>query len=123
MSGYAVETKDITKKFGPLTAVDGINITVGNGEFFGFLGPNGAGKSTLIRMLTTVLKPTSGTAIVAGYDITEDPGQVRRSIGVVPQAMSSDLDLTCRENMDIYGRFYEVPKKLRHERTDELLER
>src|SRR5512135_591862 len=123
MSGYAVETKDITKKFGPLTAVDGINITVGNGEFFGFLGPNGAGKSTLIRMLTTVLRPTSGTAIVAGYDITKDPGEVRRAIGVVPQSMSSDLDLTGAENMDIYGRLYEVPGRIRRERTKELLER
>ena len=123
MPGYAVETKDITKRFGPLTAIDGININVGNGEFFGFLGPNGAGKSTLIRMLTTVLKPTSGTATVAGYDITKDPGEVRRAIGVVPQSMSSDLDLTGAENMDIYGRFYEVPRRTRKERTKELLER
>ena len=123
MPGYAVETKDITKRFGPLTAVDGININVGNGEFFGFLGPNGAGKSTLIRMLTTVLKPTSGTATVAGYDITKDPGDVRRAIGVVPQSMSSDLDLTGAENMDIYGRFYEVPRRTRKERAKELLER
>src|SRR5512143_1481770 len=121
MPDYAVETKDITKRFGTLTAVDGINITVGNGEFFGFLGPNGAGKSTLIRMLTTVLKPTSGTAIVGGYDTREDPGEVRRAIGVLPQSMSSDLDLTGEENMDIYGRFYEVPRKIRKERTAELL--
>ncbi|HEY3347343.1 MAG TPA: ATP-binding cassette domain-containing protein, partial [Nitrospirota bacterium] len=90
---------------------------------FGFIGPNGAGKSTLIRMLTTVLKPTSGTATVADYDISKEPEMVRRSIGVVPQNMSSDLDLTARENMDIYGRFYDVPKKLRLERTAELLER
>jgi len=123
MPSLAVETKDIRKCFGDLCAVNNVNITVDNGEFFGFLGPNGAGKSTLIRMLTTVLKPTSGTAKVAGFDIVKEPGDVRRAIGVVPQTMSSDLDLTGRENMDIYGRFYEVPKKLRLKRTKELLEK
>jgi len=119
----AVQTKDIRKTFGTLTAVNDVNIAVEEGEFFGFLGPNGAGKSTLIRMLTTILRPTSGTATVAGFDIVKEPGQVRRSIGVVPQSMSSDLDLTGRENMNIYGKFYEVPKKLRVERSGVLLER
>ena len=108
---------------GELIAVNDVSFEVGNGEFFGFLGPNGAGKSTLIRMLTTLLKPTSGSAKVAGYDIVEDPDMVRRSIGVVPQAMSSDLDLTGQENMDIYGKFYEVPRKVRAQRIPELLEK
>lgn len=120
---FAVTTENIRKCFGPLCAVKDVTIQVGKGEFFGFLGPNGAGKSTLIRMLTTVLKPTSGTATVGGYDVIKEPEMVRRSIGVVPQAMSSDLDLTARENMDIYGKFYEVPGKLRKERVGELLER
>jgi ABC-2 type transport system ATP-binding protein len=119
----AVETFDIRKTFGELAAVKGISIKINEGEFFGFLGPNGAGKSTLIRMLTTVLKPTSGTAKVGGYDIIEEPEMVRRSIGVVTQNMASDLDLTARENMDIFGKFYEVPKKIRQGRIEELLER
>jgi len=123
MPSFAVETLAINKCFKTLCAVNDVSIQVGGGEFFGFIGPNGAGKSTLIRMLTTILRPTSGTATVAGYDITKEPDMVRRSIGVVPQAMSSDLDLTGRENMDIYGKFYEVPKKLREERVGELLER
>ena len=123
MPDYAVSTDNIKKTFGELHAVNGVSIEVEKGEFFGFLGPNGAGKSTLIRMLTTVLKPSGGTAKVWGYDIIKEPVMVRRSIGVVPQAMSSDLDLTARENMDIYGKFYEVPKKLRLKRIEELLER
>ncbi len=119
----AVETFDIRKTFGELTAVNDISIQINEGEFFGFLGPNGAGKSTLIRMLTTVLRPASGTAKVGGHDITKEPEEVRRSIGVVTQNMASDLDLTARENMDIFGKFYEVPKKARQERVSELLER
>ncbi|MGA2193220.1 MAG: ATP-binding cassette domain-containing protein, partial [Nitrospirota bacterium] len=103
MSDFAVETREIRKCFGTLCAVDGISIEVPQGEFFGFLGPNGAGKSTLIRMLTTVLKPTSGQAWVGGHDIVKDPVEVRRAIGVVPQAMSSDLDLTGRENILLNG--------------------
>lgn len=123
MPSFAVETFKINKCFDGFCAVNDVSIQVGERRFFGFLGPNGAGKSTLIRMLTTVLKPTSGTATVAGHDILHEPVEVRRSIGVVPQNMSSDLDLTGWENMDIYGKFYEVPKKKRHERISELLER
>jgi len=119
----AVETFEIRKCFGTLCAVDDVSIRVEGGEFFGFLGPNGAGKSTLIRMLTTVLRPTSGTARVAGRDVVREPGKVRRSIGVVPQSLSSDLDLTARENMDIFGRYYGVARAVRHRRIDELLER
>ena len=123
MSEAAVETRSIRKCFGALCAVDDVSIRVEEGEFFGFLGPNGAGKSTLIRMLTTLIRPTSGAAVVAGHDVARDPGGVRQAIGVVPQNPSTDLDLTGRENIDIYGKFYGVPRRLRRERTAELLER
>ncbi len=118
----AVEVSEITKKYGPITAVDKVSFDVWEGEVFGFLGPNGAGKTTLVRMLTTLVKPTSGSAKVAGYDIVKNPDMVRQSIGVVPQAMTSDLDLTGYENMDIYGRFYGVPSRERRERIKYLLE-
>ncbi|MEW6410686.1 MAG: ATP-binding cassette domain-containing protein [Nitrospirota bacterium] len=119
---YSIEVLETTKKFGELIAVDNVSFKVTEGEFFGFLGPNGAGKTTLIRMLTTLLKPTSGKAVVAGYDVMKEPEAVRHEIGVVPQTMTSDLDLTGYENMDIYGRFYRIPKKIRHERISYLLE-
>ncbi|MEJ2690339.1 MAG: ATP-binding cassette domain-containing protein, partial [Deltaproteobacteria bacterium] len=118
----AVEVSGITKRYGDFTAVDNISFSVTEGEIFGFLGPNGAGKTTLIRMLTTLLKPTSGNARVANCEIVRDPEEVRRQIGVVPQAMTSDLDLTARENMDIYGRFYDIPSRKRRQRIDQLLE-
>jgi ABC-2 type transport system ATP-binding protein len=92
------------------------------GEIFGFLGPNGAGKTTLIRMLTTLLKPTEGKAIVACCDVVKEPEKVRNEIGVVPQAMTSDLDLTGYENMDIYGRFYGIPSKERKEKIKYILD-
>lgn len=118
----AVEVSGLTKKYGSFIAVDDISFDVMEGEIFGFLGPNGAGKTTLIRMLTTLLKPTSGKAVVACCDVVKDPGAVRREIGVVPQAMTSDLDLTGYENMDIYGRFYGMPSKERAERIPYLLD-
>ena len=119
---YAITVSGITKKFGTITAVDEVSFEVAKGEFFGFLGPNGAGKTTLIRMLTTLLKPTAGRAVVAGCDVAKEPAAVRRGIGVVPQAMTSDLDLTGYENMDIYGRFYSIHSKERKERISYLLE-
>jgi len=118
----AVEVRNITKKYGDFTAVDDISFTVSEGEIFGSLGPNGAGKTTLIRMLTTLLEPTSGTAQVSCCDVAQNPEKVRRQIGVVPQAMTSDLDLTAYENMDIYGRFYDIPAKQRKQRIGQLLE-
>jgi ABC-2 type transport system ATP-binding protein len=118
----AITVSGITKKFGGLTAVDDISFEVDRGEFFGFLGPNGAGKTTLIRMLTTLLRPTSGHAVVSCCDVMKDPTEVRKHIGVVPQAMTSDLDLTAYENMDIYGRFYGIRAKERKERIAYLLE-
>lgn len=118
----AVEVQNITKRFGELTAVDDVSFSVPEGEFFGFLGPNGAGKTTLIRILTTLIRPTSGNAKVACCDVIKTPEDVRREIGVVPQAMTSDLDLTGYENMDIHGRFYGIPKKERDERVASLLD-
>lgn len=118
----AIEVSGITKKYGPIIAVDNVSFDVFDGEIFGFLGPNGAGKTTLIRMLTTLLKPTSGDARVACCDVAKQPDAVRREIGVVPQAMTSDLDLTGFENMDIYGRFYGIPSKERKDRIKYLLE-
>ncbi len=118
----AVKVSGITKKYGEFTAVNDISFSVAEGEIFGSLGPNGAGKTTLIRMLTTLLKPSSGDARVAGCEVVRHPEEVRRQIGVVPQAMTSDLDLTAYENMDIYGRFYSIPTRERRQRIDELLE-
>ncbi|MBI5491418.1 MAG: ATP-binding cassette domain-containing protein [Deltaproteobacteria bacterium] len=117
----AIETIDLVKKYGGLTALDGVSLSIPEGDFFGLLGPNGAGKTTLIRILTTLIMPTAGVAKVAGFDAVKDRAKVRNEIGVVPQAMTSDLDLTGFEIMDIYARFYEMPKKERRERTDELL--
>jgi ABC-2 type transport system ATP-binding protein len=119
----AVEVYNLTKEFGSIVAVDKVSFEVMEGEIFGFLGPNGAGKTTLIRMLTTLIKPSSGEARVACCDVAKKPEAVRRQIGVVPQAMTSDLDLTGFENMDIYGRFYSIPSKTRKERINDLLEK
>lgn len=118
----AIQVSGLTRKFGTITAVDEVSFDVPEGEFFGFLGPNGAGKTTLIRILTTLLKPTSGNAVVACCNVSKSPEKVRREIGVVPQAMTSDLDLTGYENMDIYGRFYGIPSPERKKRIAQLLE-
>jgi ABC-2 type transport system ATP-binding protein len=111
----------LTKKFGDLTAVDGISFTVGAGEIFGFLGPNGAGKSTTIKMLATLLKPTSGSATLAGYDIATQPTQVRQSIGLVFQDQSLDNRLTADENLKFHALLYDVPADVFRQRADEVL--
>ena len=117
----AIDVRDIVKRFGDFTAVDGISFAVEDGETFGLLGPNGAGKSTLIRMLTTLLLPTSGSALVAGYDIVKDADSVRRAIGVIPQALTSDLDLTAEENLLIFAKLYGVPRERRKALIADLL--
>src|SRR3954468_6869140 len=99
-----VNVINIAKQFGDFWAVKGLSFTVEHGEVFGLLGPNGAGKSTLIRMLTTLVPPTSGTAQILGHDIAQDPNGVRQVIGVIPQAMTSDLDLSAVENMSIFAK-------------------
>lgn len=119
---FAVEVDHISKRFGDLQAVNDVSFTVAPGEIFGLLGPNGAGKSTLIRILTTLIPPTSGTARVAGYDVLTDPDKVRKAIGVIPQAMTSDPDLTCEENLSIHARLYDVPASQRKQVTTHLLE-
>jgi ABC-2 type transport system ATP-binding protein len=110
------------KKYGEFTAVDDVSFEVKEGEIFGLLGPNGAGKSTLIRMMTTLIPITAGSASVAGHDVSKEPDEARRAIGVIPQAMTSDLDLTVEENLNIYAKLYDVPTKRRKEAIDELLE-
>ncbi len=118
----AIDVRQIVKRFGAFTAVNGISFTVATGEIFGLLGPNGAGKSTLIRMLTTLLKPTAGTAEVGGFDIVERADEVRRAIGVIPQAMTSDLELSVEENLLIYAKLYGVSREKRTRLIAELLE-
>ena len=121
--GYAVEIKNIIKKFPPSTvAVNDISFSVEEGQIFGLLGPNGAGKTTLIRMLTCLLVPTSGSARIKDYDIIKHTKTVRETLGVVSQAMTSDLDLTAFENLDIYGKYYEMPRVERLERIRYLLD-
>ncbi len=118
----AIEAIKIRKCFGTFCAVDGLSFNVDQGEVFGLLGPNGAGKSTLIRMLTTLLPPTSGTAIIEGFDVVTAPNKVRRTIGVIPQAMTSDQDLTADENMEIFAKLYGVPREKRRRVAKDLLE-
>ena len=118
----AIEVRSIVKKFGDFTAVDRVSFTVEKGEIFGLLGPNGAGKSTLIRMLVTLLPPSSGTALVGGFDVVKQSDNVRRSIGVIAQAMTSDLDLSVEENLLIYAKLYGVPRDKRTRLIRELLE-
>ncbi|MDP2942046.1 MAG: ATP-binding cassette domain-containing protein, partial [Candidatus Omnitrophota bacterium] len=120
--GYAVEVKNVVKKFPSVVAVNDVTFTVDEGEIFGLLGPNGAGKTTLIRILTCLMKPTGGEAKIRGYDVVRKPGVVRKNIGVVSQAMTSDLDLTAWENLDIYGKYFDIPRKERHETMKYLLE-
>jgi ABC-2 type transport system ATP-binding protein len=119
---FAIEVDHIVKKYGDFTAVDGVSFAVEEGEIFGLLGPNGAGKSTLIRMMTTLIPITGGFARIAGSDVATDPTEVRKAIGVIPQALTSDLDLTVYENLNIYAKLYEVPAKERKRSIDELLE-
>ncbi len=105
----AIEVDHLVKKFGDLVAVNDISFNVASGEIFGLLGPNGAGKTTLIRMMTTLTPPTSGTARIGGHDIVKDADGVRHVLGVIPQAFTSDPELTARENMLIHAKLYGVP--------------
>jgi ABC-2 type transport system ATP-binding protein len=118
----AIEVRDIVKKFGEFTAVSGISFDVKDGEIVGLLGPNGAGKSTLIRMMVTLLPPTSGTAVINGFDVVKKADDVRRSIGVIPQAMTSDLELSVYENLLIFAKLYGVPRETRTRLIAELLD-
>lgn len=121
-SKVAVSVEKIVKRYGDFTAVDGVTFAVEDGEIFGLLGPNGAGKSTLIRMMTTLTPVTSGRAVVSGHDVSREPDAVRRTIGVIPQALTSDIDLTVEENLSIYAKLYQVPKAERERNINDLLE-
>ena len=117
-----VEVRGLKKSYGPIQAVNGIDLAVEQGEIFGFLGPNGAGKTTTISILCTLVRKTAGEAYVAGTEVDRDPSEVRRRIGLVFQDPSLDDQLTARENLDLHGRIYGVPAALRKQRIDELLE-
>jgi ABC-2 type transport system ATP-binding protein len=118
----AIDVRNIVKKFGNFEAVKGISFDVAEGEIFGLLGPNGAGKSTLIRMMTTLLPPTSGTAVVNGFDVVKQANGVRQSIGVIPQALTTDLELSVEENLLIFAKLYGVPREKRERLITQLLE-
>lgn len=116
-----IEIKNLTKKFGNFTAVDNISLKVNKGEVFAFLGPNGAGKTTTIKMLTTLLKPTSGDIFLNNHNVTENPHETRRSFGIVFQDPSLDNELTAYENMQFHAILYGLPKDLYKKRIIELL--
>jgi ABC-2 type transport system ATP-binding protein len=118
---FDIEVEKLTKCFGDFCAVDALSFTVNHGEVFGLLGPNGAGKSTLIRMLTTLVTPTSGTARVNGFDVTRAANEVRQSIGVIPQAMTTDLDLSAEENLSIFAKLYGIPREKRRQTIRDLI--
>jgi ABC-2 type transport system ATP-binding protein len=118
----AIETTGLTRRFGLLTAVDGLTLRIPRGAIFGMLGPNGAGKSTTLKMLTTLLPPSAGTAQVAGLDLSREPREVRRRIGYVPQLLSAEGALTAYENLMVFARLYDVPRRERKERIQKALE-
>jgi ABC-2 type transport system ATP-binding protein len=117
----AIEIRDLTKKYHQVTAVDDVSLSIEQGTIFGLLGPNGAGKTTIISMLSTLLKPTLGSASVWGHDITTEKDEVRRAIGIIFQDPSLDDELTGRENMDFHGRLYRIDTTRREKRIDELV--
>ncbi len=117
-----IEVKNLTKKFGDFTAVDNISFDVKKSEVFGLLGPNGAGKTTTIRMLSTLSRPTDGTATIGGYDIVKKDNKVRQLIGLVSEKMIMYDRLTAEENLRFFGKLYSIPKNTLNERIDELLE-
>ncbi len=116
-----LETDSLTRAFDDLIAVDHVTFAVEESEVFGLVGPNGAGKTTMIKILTTLLKPSSGTASICGHDVGRSPAAVRRQIGYVPQMVSADGDLTARENLLLYAKLYDVPAAERRPRADEAL--
>ena len=118
----AIAVENIVKRYGAFEAVSNVTFQVADGEIFGLLGPNGAGKSTLIRMMTTLIPVTAGRALIAGHDVVHEPNAVRHLIGVIPQALTSDIDLTVEENLSIYAKLYGVPRAERERNIAELLE-
>jgi ABC-2 type transport system ATP-binding protein len=117
----AIEVKELTRKFGKFTAVNAVSFTVNQGEVFGFLGPNGAGKTTTISMLCTLLRPTSGTAMVSCCDVAREPNRVRREIGVIFQEPSLDDRLTAEDNLRFHGYLYHLKREVINKRIPEVL--
>ncbi|BDU73928.1 ABC transporter ATP-binding protein [Mesoterricola silvestris] len=120
--GAAIRVENVVKRFGDFEAVKGISLEVKPGETFGLLGPNGAGKSTLIRMMTTLIPITSGRAWIEGHDVSQEADAARHCMGVIPQALTSDINLTVEENLSIYAKLYNVPRAQRRANIEELLE-
>jgi len=118
---FAIDVNNLTKRYGDIVAVDHVNFKVGKGEVFGFLGPNGAGKTTTIRVLTGILKPDEGTALVSGHDVLKNPLEAKQCIGVVPEVSNAYIDLSAWENLMLIGELYGVPKKEREENAVKLL--
>ncbi|MBC7342423.1 MAG: ATP-binding cassette domain-containing protein [Clostridia bacterium] len=116
-----IEIQGLAKHYGSIVAVAGLNLQIKRREIFGLLGPNGAGKTTTVRMLTMLTKPSSGKALINGYDVTRDLSKVKQAIGVVPQQMNLDQELTARENLELHGRLHKMPAQERQERIKELL--
>lgn len=121
MSSNIIEVRNLSKSFGKLKAVDGVSFEVKEGDIFGFLGPNGAGKTTTINMLITLLKPTSGNAVVCGYDLAKNPTEVRRNVGVVPQEFTSDDEMTGYQNILLCADLYGIPRSDSKQHAKELL--
>jgi ABC-2 type transport system ATP-binding protein len=120
-AGPVLVTHELTRRFGDLVAVDRLSLTVEAGEMFGLIGPNGAGKTTTIKMLTTLLPPSSGSATIAGFDVQHDAARVRRCIGYVPQLISADAQVTGYENLWVFARLYPIPPSEREERIHDAL--
>jgi len=116
-----IELRQLAKHYGKIKAVDGIDLMIGREEIFGLLGPNGAGKTTTIRMLTMLTSPSGGTASINGYEISHDSGRIKKEIGVVPQYLNLDQELTARENLELHGRLHKMPRLQRQQRIQELL--
>jgi ABC-2 type transport system ATP-binding protein len=123
MPETAIETEGLTKRFGDTVAADEVTLTVPQSTVVGLLGPNGAGKTTIVRMLTTLLAPDGGQATVAGYDVVTQPREVRSVIGLTGQYAALDPNLTGRENIEMIGQLYQLPRRVARKRTTELLER
>jgi ABC-2 type transport system ATP-binding protein len=120
-SSPIIETDSLTRRFGTIVAVDRVSLAINENEIFGLIGPNGAGKSTLIKMLTTLLPPSSGSARVAGFDVVREPAKVRSRIGYVPQLLSADGALTAYENLLLSARLYLIPRRERDTRIRDAL--
>ena len=118
-----IVANSVTKRFGDVLAAEGVTFSVGRGEVLGLLGPNGAGKTTVVKMLTTLIPIDDGTAAVAGFDVTNEPEFVRKVIGLAGQAAAVDEKLTARENLELFSRLYKLPRQLRRNRIDELVDR